>query len=69
MIYDKDVAFPYPVLTNSNNGYINSSFEFDISELLDDGDNYIFEIKYNINNTFFNYLIYKNNALLFFIFY
>ncbi|MEB8123849.1 hypothetical protein NGH92_03335 [Staphylococcus succinus] len=69
MIYDKDVAFPYPVLTNSNNGYINSSFEFDISELLDDGDNYIFEIKYNINNTFINYLIDKNKAVLVFIIY
>ncbi len=67
MIYNKDVAFPYPVLTNSNNGYIDSSFDFDISDLYDDGKNYIFYIIYKIENKFIKSLINEGKAIIVFI--
>ncbi len=67
MIYNKDVAFPYPVLTNSNNGYIDSSFDFDISDLYDDGKNYIFYIIYKIENKFIESLINEGKAIIVFI--
>ncbi|MDW4219137.1 hypothetical protein QI050_11075 [Staphylococcus saprophyticus] len=69
MIYDKDVAFPYPVLTNSSNGYVDCSFEFDINDLYDDGRNFIFEITYNIKNNFIKTLINESKAIIVFIVY
>ncbi|MCD8819090.1 hypothetical protein [Mammaliicoccus sciuri] len=67
MIYNKDASFPYPVLTNSMNGYENSIFEFDIVGLSENDSNYIFEIKYEIGSSFIKNLIRNEKAVIVFI--
>lgn len=67
MIYNKDASFPYPVLTNSMNGYENSVFEFDIVGLSENDSNYIFEIKYEIGSSFIKNLIRNEKAVIVFI--
>ncbi|MCD8824075.1 hypothetical protein [Mammaliicoccus sciuri] len=64
MIYNKDASFPYPVLTNSMNGYENSIFEFDIVGLSENDSNYIFEIKYEIGSSFIKNLIRNEKAVI-----
>jgi len=66
MIYNKDAAFSYPILTNDSNSYKNSSFLLDVN-LLDDNDNFIFNISYEIENNFIKELINNNKAALIFI--
>lgn len=67
MIYNKDVVFPYPVLTNSNNGYKKSLFDFDVVNLYDNREEYTFEISYIIGSDFIKELISINKAVLVFI--
>ncbi|HBV04350.1 MAG TPA: hypothetical protein DEB65_08755 [Staphylococcus sp.] len=67
MIYNKDVAFPYPVLTNNKNGYQNSIFEFDITDLIENNANYIFNIHYKLSSEFIKELVMNDKAVLVFI--
>ncbi|NBK48322.1 hypothetical protein EON06_11350 [Staphylococcus delphini] len=67
MIYNKDVVFPYPILTNSDNGYKNSSFEFDVHRLIDNGSQYIFKIDFNIRSRFISNLVKEGKAAIIFI--
>ncbi|GAB2490192.1 hypothetical protein GCM10008929_13120 [Alkalibacterium psychrotolerans] len=64
MIYNKDAAFSYPVLTNSNNSYINSGFDFSINNIIDNSDTYELTLQYDIESSFVRSLIENKLATL-----
>lgn len=64
MIYNKDAAFSYPVLTNSNNSYINSVFDFSIDNIIDKTNTYELTFQYNIESSFVKHLLASNIASL-----
>lgn len=64
MIYNKDAAFSYPVLTNSNNSYINSGFDFSINNIIDNYDTYELTLQYDIESSFVRSLIENKLATL-----
>lgn len=63
MIFYKEATFPYPVLTNGSDDYLNNQLELDIS-LKEDLQNYFFSIEYVCNSNFINSLIKEKKAEL-----
>lgn len=67
MIYKKDAAFPYPILSNASNSYQANYFEFDIDQLIDSQEEYIFQFSYTISSSFIEKLIKEDKAKIVFI--
>lgn len=67
MIYNKDAAFSYPILTNSSSSYIDSEFTFDIEELQSNNNDFIFQFNYFISSDFLKNLIDEKKAEVIFI--
>jgi|SRR5690625_1977733 len=64
MIYKKDASFSYPILTNSSNSYIDNEFFFDIQNLTEKNDDYIFQFEYSVGSDFLNKLLDKGIVAL-----
>lgn len=63
MIYRKEANFPYPILTSSNNAYINNTFSLLVS-LKEDYATYRFELEYEIGSDYIKKLIQQKKAVL-----
>ena len=61
MIYTKKANFPYPVLMNFSNDYLEDEFEFDV-QLKDDIDEYILEVEWKMSSTFIEDKIKRDKA-------
>ena len=57
MIYNRNATFPYPVLTNNTEDYVDSCFLLDI-ELNENTNNYIFSARVLLTNTYCKMLMY-----------
>ena len=66
MIYTKDAIFPYPILRNGSNDYIEDHFELNI-ELEENSTEFFFKISYEIAPEFLEELISSNKAELVFL--
>lgn len=65
MIYNKDAAFPYPVLSNTSSSYLENYFKFDIDDNISvDNEHYIFPISYEVSSPFIQKLLQENKATL-----
>lgn len=64
MIYKKDAAFSYPILSNTINSYEDNTFFFDVTDLNDDNVNYTFKFDYHIESNFIKTLLRNNQAVL-----
>ena len=67
MIYNKDASFPYPVLSRTTNSYQENYFTFDINDVKETKDSYIFSFEYNISSPFIERLINQGKAVVVFI--
>lgn len=67
MIYNKDAAFSYPILTNNSSSYINSEFVFDVENLNSNNNEFIFHFSYFISSNFIRNLLEQNKAEVVFI--
>lgn len=56
MIYDKEVSFPYPILSFLSNDYIDNNFELYLSPL-ENNDYFEFKIDYQMSSDFIKKLI------------
>ena len=63
MIYTKKANFPYPILMNFTDDYIDSEFEFDV-ELKDTIDEYILDIEWKVSSKYIQELIETEKAEL-----
>ncbi|MGL5917013.1 MAG: hypothetical protein ACRCZC_04860 [Culicoidibacterales bacterium] len=63
MIYKKDANFPYPILTNNSTDYEIADFYFDV-DLIEDSENYHFQITTTLTSAFINQLLRKGHAQL-----
>lgn len=52
MIYNKEVAFPHPVLMEGQGSYKNGEFLFEIEEVTQNTNEYIFKFSYEITSDF-----------------
>lgn len=66
MIYTKKANFPYPILMNNTDDYINSMFDLDI-DINENTDSYIISLEYTIESDFINNLIASGDAELYMI--
>lgn len=66
MIYTKKANFPYPILMNNTDDYINSMFDLDI-DINENTDSYIISLEYTIESDFINNLITSGDAELYMI--
>lgn len=66
MIYKRNAAFPYPLLTNDSSAYIDNRFFFDCN-LTTDGDSYKLIINYEISSSFLYECIMSDRAGLYLI--
>lgn len=67
MIYNKDAAFSYPVLSDSNTSYTNSGFYFEINGIKNQSDTYELSFDYEIDSDFVDQLLKDEKAILIFI--
>lgn len=67
MIYNKDAAFSYPILSDSNTSYTDSTFYFELEGIADQSDAYELSFDYEIASDFVNQLLDDNKAALIFI--
>jgi hypothetical protein len=67
MIYNKDASFPYPVLSRTANSYQENYFTFDINDVKETKDSYIFSFEYTISSPFIEQLINQGKAVVVFI--
>lgn len=67
MIYNKDAAFSYPVLSRKNNSYIENGFYFNLSSITDTDDHYKLMFDYDIDSVFVQNLLEEERAVLIFI--
>lgn len=67
MIYNKDAAFSYPVLSNTNNSYRDNEFSFSVTNITDSNDHYQLEFDYDIGSDFVKRLLREEEAVLVFI--
>ncbi|MDM8214321.1 hypothetical protein QUW13_10660 [Enterococcus hirae] len=67
MIYSKDAVFPYPVLSETSNSYQNNYFTFDVDDVKEDAENYIFIFSYEVGSPFIYQLLREKKAALIFI--
>lgn len=56
MIYNKEVAFPYPILMNGVDNYIDENFSLDI-DVKENIEEFCFEFTFSISSKFINTLI------------
>ncbi|WP_443863612.1 hypothetical protein, partial [Fusobacterium ulcerans] len=56
MIYNKEVAFPYPILMNGVDNYIDGNFSLDI-DVKENVEEFCFEFTFSISSKFINTLI------------
>lgn len=66
MIYRKSANFPYPVLAEGSDSYIDSEFELDI-DITDDTHSYYFNYDYEINSSFMKKLIEEEKVTVYLI--
>ncbi|TVP90352.1 hypothetical protein [Alkalibacterium sp.] len=64
MIYNKDAAFSYPVLSDTNNSYTDSGFNFRVNNIVDKTTSYDIFFEYDIESDFVRSLIDNNQAVL-----
>ena len=64
MIYNKDAAFPYPVLSHTSSSYENNDFEFNVDTIKETKETYIFPLSYTIGSSFIEQLILEKKATL-----
>lgn len=67
MIYKKDASFPYPILSNTSSSYVDNAFTFDVVDLKETNDDYIFELKYEIGSNFIKNLLRLEKVCLNFV--
>lgn len=67
MIYNKDAVFPYPILSETSNSYLNNSFILDITGVKETNEKYIFLFSCNIGSSFIVNMLKQNKAVLIFI--
>jgi hypothetical protein len=63
MIYDKEVSFPYPILSRLTDDYPDSNFEI-VTHLYEEDLNYRIEITYNLNSSYLENLLNENKATI-----
>lgn len=63
MIYRKDANFPYPVLANTSDNYLDNYFNLDVN-VSDNVDYYFFDFEYEIDSHFIKELIADGKAQL-----
>ncbi len=63
MIFSKEAIFPYPVLRNNSQDYIENKFEISV-DLQENTSDYIFKISYEIGSEYIRELIHNNDAKL-----
>ena len=61
MIFNKDVTFPYPILTNFNDDYPNSDFSLQVDFQTED-ENYFFNITYQLTSMYLMSLYQNHKA-------
>lgn len=66
MIYRQDANFPYPVFSNTTNGYTNNYFELDVS-VNETTLDYLFNIEVDIDSEYMKQLLTSGKAQLIFI--
>ncbi len=64
MIYSKDAAFSYPILSHSSTSYDDCYFYFNIDDIVDEGDAYSFTFSYDIESEFIKDLVKRGAAVL-----
>lgn len=64
MIYNKDAAFPYPVLSRTVQSYQDNYFTFDVHVTDEDEANYDFSLEYEISSPFLIKLLKSEKATL-----
>src|SRR5699024_8765027 len=63
MIYRKEANFPYPVLSNTSDGYEMNNFNLDVN-VSDNVNFYYFDLSYDIESGFISRLIEEGKAQL-----
>lgn len=63
MIYTKKANFPYPVLMNFTDDYVDPEFELDVT-ILDNADEYAVDIKWNMSSSYIKSLLRSGKASL-----
>ena len=66
MIFNKEVHFPYPVISPYNDDYENCIFELDVN-IIDLEDQYRFDIEYKLNSHFINSLLVNKKATIYIV--
>lgn len=67
MIYSKDAAFPYPILSRTSSSYQKNYFDFKVSQIEETEDSYIFPFEYKISTPFIEQLLKEKKAAMIFI--
>ena len=67
MIYNKDAAFPYPILSRTSSSYKENYFSFDVDRIEETKDSYIIPFTYKISTPFIEQLLKDGKATLLFI--
>lgn len=67
MIYNKDAAFSYPILSDSNTSYADGGFYFELNGIADQSDAYELSFDYEIDSDFVKQLLDADKAALIFI--
>lgn len=62
MIYTKKANFPYPILMNESEEYLNSEFMIEVSEFMVKDSEYKIKFKYNLSSKFILRLINEGKA-------
>lgn len=66
MIYTKKANFPYPILMNFTDDYVNPEFELDV-DIRDNTDEYIVDVSWKISSAYITELLRSNKASLYLI--
>ncbi|WKK69968.1 hypothetical protein [Brochothrix thermosphacta] len=64
MIYTKDAAFPYPVLSRTSSSYQENYFNFNVDGVKEYKDCYVFSLAYEISSHFIETLLLERKAAL-----
>lgn len=67
MIYSKDAVFPYPILSRTSSSYQENYFDFNVNQIEETEDSYIFPFEYQISSPFIERLLKDGKATLIFI--
>lgn len=64
MIYKKGVSFPYPVYYKETGSYVNCTFELEVTNVIENENEYIFTYKINLKSMFIKNLIDSGKAIM-----